>query len=409
MVSFLRTSLASMMRDSEWGSVNERRHDLQISVWVRWVAVIGWLAVNNYRPDLDEPSYIPNNLLALAVLALNAYVHYRVRKHQRIIWQCALALSITDLVAISWGLVNSNGFFNGHYVLYYPALALFSVLFSCFLSCLICGTLVSLTYAGISIESVPNHSLNGDQETILLVRILAMFVVIAIVNRLVKYERFRRREAVAQALELQRERIELSRTIHDTVAQTTYMISIGIETARRLANQANQELISSLDATHALAQTVLWEVQAPIEGGPLFRGSTLSSVLRSHMETFTDITSIPISLQQEGDEPPLSPATKGLFFSIIHNTLTNVLRHSQATEVSVELAFGQEGTDLTISDNGVGLPGDYSERGEGFLSMLDSAEQMGGRIEVSSGQQGQGTTVRCWVPNVIDQGGRQVV
>ena len=127
------------------------------------------------------------------------------------------------------------------------------------------------------------------------------------------------------------------------------------------------------------------------------------------METFTDITSIPISLQQEGDEPPLSPATKGLFFSIIHNTLTNVLRHSQATEVSVELAFGQEGTDLTISDNGVGLPGDYSERGEGFLSMLDSAEQMGGRIEVSSGQQGQGTTVRCWVPNVIDQGGRQVV
>ena len=114
--------------------------------------------------------------------------------------------------------------------------------------------LVSLTYAAISIQRVPGYDLNGDEETTLLVRIQAMFVVIAIVNLVARYERFRRREAVAQAVELERQRIEFSRHIHDTVAQTAYMIGIGIETARRLADHSIQELLNSLDATYALAQ-----------------------------------------------------------------------------------------------------------------------------------------------------------
>ena len=307
------------------------------------------------------------------------------------------------------GLLNSDGFFNGHYVLFYPALASFSVLFSSFAACLICGSLVSLAYAAISIASVPNQTLDGDQETTLLVRILAMFVVIAIVNLVARYERFRRREAVLQAVELQRERVELSRSIHDTVAQTTYMISIGIETARRLANQSNQELINSLDATYSLARSVLWELQAPIGGGPLFRGQELGPVLRSHATTFKEITSIPTIVSQEGEEPVLSPATKGLFFSIIHNALTNVIRHSQATNVSIFLEFTHQGITLSISDNGIGLPAGFGERGEGLLSMLSSAEQMGGRLEVTSDSLEQGTTVTCWIPNVLEQGGRKVV
>ena len=158
MVTAIRTLLASTLWDPDWTGETDRRNDLRITIWVRWVAAIGWLAVNNYRPDLDAPSYIPNNLIALGLLAFNAYVHYRLRTNRKVTWQCARSLSIADLVAISWGLVNSDGFFNGHYVLYYPALALFSVLFSSMGACFLCGILVSLTYAAISLESVPNYT-----------------------------------------------------------------------------------------------------------------------------------------------------------------------------------------------------------------------------------------------------------
>ena len=406
MVTSLRALLVSTFRDPDWSDENDRRNDLRITVWIRWVAVVAWLVVNNYRPDIGDPSYIPNNLLALGVLVFNAYVHYRIRANKRVSWQFALALSITDLVAISLGLANSSGFYNGHYVLYYPAIALFGVLFSSFVACFICSVLVSLAYVAISLESVPNHVLDGDDETTLLVRILAMFVVIAIVNLMAKYERFRRRDAVAQALELQRQRIELSHTIHDTVAQTAYMIGIGIETSRRLANHSNEELMKSLDATYALAQSAIWETQAPIDGALIFQGRNLGQVVQSHATTFIDITSIPAEVIQEGAEPSLSPATKGLFFSIIHNALTNVIRHAQASSVTIILEFAQDGIRMSVSDDGIGLPDGYSEQGEGFSSMSKSAEQMGGRLEVTSDPSQSGTTVVCWVPHAPDRGGR---
>ena len=400
LVTALKALLASTLRDPNWSAEADRQNDLRITIWVRWVAGIGWLIVNNYIPDLDAPSYIPNNVIALAVLTFNGYVHYRLRTNRRVTWQIALALSVADLAAISWGLLNSDGFYNGHYVLYYPALALFSVLFSSIAACLTCGVLVSLTYAAISIQSVPGYDLNGDEETTLLVRILAMFVVIAIVNLVARYERFRRREAVAQAVELERQHIELSRHIHDTVAQTAYMIGIGIETARRLADHSNQELLNSLDATYALAQSAIWEAQAPIDGGLIFQGRELGQVVRAHAATFNDITSIPTTVNQEGDEPPLPTATKGLIFSIIHNALTNVIRHSQAENVSIFLEFQQESIRLSVSDDGVGLPNGYTERGEGFRNMLSSAKQMGGQFEATSNEPERGTTVTCWIPTL---------
>lgn len=96
-------------------------------------------------------------------------------------------------------------------------------------------------------------------------------------------------------------------------------------------------------------------------------------------------------------------------FSIVHNSLTNVLRHSQAASASVTLVFGTDSISLTIADDGVGLPADFDERGEGIHSMLDSAEQMGGRLHVSSGLSDAGTTVTCWVPHVLELGGQKVV
>ena len=400
LVTTLKGLLAPALRDPYWSDESDRRNDLQITVWVRWVAGIGWLIVNNYIPDLDAGSYIPNNLIALGVIAFNAYVHYRLRTNRRITWQIALALSVADLGAISWGLFNSDGFYSSHYVLYYPALAIFCVLFSSIAACIICGVLVSLAYAAISVASVPGHTLTGDEDTTLLLRILAMLVVIGLVNLVTRYERFRRGEAVAQAVELERQRIELSRAIHDTVAQTAYMIGIGIETARRLADHSNQELMNSLDATYALAQSAIWEAQAPIDGGLIFQGIELAQVVRAHAATFNDITSIPANVNQKGDEPPFSTASKGLIFSIIHNALTNVIRHAQAENVTITLEFQRDGIRISVSDDGVGLPQGYSERGAGFPNMVSSAEQMGGRLETTSNQPGRGTTVTCWLPAI---------
>ena len=51
----------------------------------------------------------------------------------------------------------------------------------------------------------------------------------------------------------------LSQTIHDTTAQTAYMIGLGIHRARNLADESNQELKAALDAILELATSAMWE------------------------------------------------------------------------------------------------------------------------------------------------------
>ncbi len=114
----------------------------------------------------------------------------------------------------------------------------------------------------------------------------------------------------------QRERIELSQTIHDTLAQSSFLIGLGLETAIELADVKNDEPIAKLSATHALSKSTIWELRHPIDISPIFEGRKLGNVLSSHVSTFTTITSIPTEFVQSGNEPELFIFAKRLLFRL---------------------------------------------------------------------------------------------
>ena len=389
---------------------DDLRYSLRIAVWVRWFAGIAWLVQHNYRPDFDSGVYVPNMLLVLSLLVFNAYVHYRIRTNRTLTWHWALALSAMDVIAVTAGLAISGGFNNGFFVLYYPALAMFAVVFSSFRLSLSWVTMVAIVYAVLSLVVEPGLDFETKEEKVLFARIVVMYAVVAAVNLVSRFERTRRREAVERERELQQERIELSQTIHDTIAQSAYMIGLGLETAIELASAQNDEnrdeLLAKLSATHALSKSTMWELRHPIDVGPIFEGRELSRVLRSHASTFTTITSIPTDVDQSGREPGLSTVSKRLLFSIAHNAMTNAYRHANADKVRISLSFEARRLRMSVADDGVGLPADYQERGHGFTRMRADAERMGGRLETSTGAAGRGTVVSCTIPLDAVQGGK---
>ncbi len=87
--------------------------------------------------------------------------------------------------------------------------------------------------------------------------------------------------------------------------------------------------------------------------------------------------------------------TRSLLFSIAHNALTNAFRHAEPTSVLVELDFGQDELSLSVSDDGVGLPDDYQDRGHGFANMRADAERLGGRLIVEPTGPNGGASVTC--------------
>ena len=204
---------------------------------------------------------------------------------------------------ITSGMVAGGGFSNYFfYLMYYPALAAFAVFFSSFRLAFAWVTIAAVIYAVVSLTVGEGVNFEQKEERALLTRILVMYVVVASVNLVSSSERMKRREAVERERALQRERVELSRTIHDTVAQSVYVVGLGIETARDLARKTGDELAARLDETYTLSRTALWELRHPIDSGRIFEGMGLGAALSSHAYSFTAITSLPVAVEQDGDE-----------------------------------------------------------------------------------------------------------
>ena len=113
-----------------------------------------------------------------------------------------------------------------------PALAGLAVLFTSFRLNIMWVTIVSLVYVAISLTVGDGIDIEAGDEKALLARIAVMYAVVAAVNLATRFERIRWRQAVEREQALQRERIELSHAIHDTAAQSAYMIGLGIDTAK---------------------------------------------------------------------------------------------------------------------------------------------------------------------------------
>ena len=132
-----------------------------------------------------------------------------------------------------------GGFENYMFLAYYPALVAFAVVFSLFWIILAWATVVAVLYSLVSVMTGPGLDLAAGDEKVLMVRVAVMYLMAVGTGLIVRFERTGRQAAMARERQVQRERIEFSQAIHDTTAQTAYMIGLGIEGAMKLAGDSN--------------------------------------------------------------------------------------------------------------------------------------------------------------------------
>ena len=112
---------------------------------------------------------------------------------------------------------------------------------------------------------------------------------------------------------------------------------------------------------------------------------------------------IAINVEVSGSEYELSPEERLVLFRIAQEALTNIKRHSEASEASVTLDCGTEQTTLMVSDNGKGFEppqmlGDLTRIGGlGLTGMRERARLLGGTLNVES-KPGEGTKITAELP-----------
>jgi signal transduction histidine kinase len=99
------------------------------------------------------------------------------------------------------------------------------------------------------------------------------------------------------------------------------------------------------------------------------------------------------------EEPQLIDDAAIMIFRLMQESLTNIVKHAQATEVHVAVTMDASDLTVTVTDNGVGIDSDRREAvgSHGLATMRHRVRSFGGSIEIGTPAEG-GTRVRARLP-----------
>ena len=198
----------------------------------------------------------------------------------------------------------------------------------------------------------------------------------------------------------------LARELHDTVAQILTLMVVDMENFK--LDQAGQQLVvekvdslqeSTREVLHNLRQ-VLYDLREE----PSTESGFVQQV-RSLLTRFEGSTGIRSKLKVSSEWPArLSAGTAHNLYRIVEEALNNVRLHSGAGHVDVMLAANGDGVELTVRDDGRGLPASHGDRrqGMGMMGMRERAVLLGGELDVISSGSG-GTTIKAVVPGAAKE------
>jgi len=125
----------------------------------------------------------------------------------------------------------------------------------------------------------------------------------------------------------------------------------------------------------------------------------LPAAIEWQLQEFQTRVGIQCQLITNIDEIALDPDRLTAIFRVFQETLTNVARHANATQVEVNLEKNTDTLRLQIRDNGRGISEQeiFGTRSLGLLGMRERVYLLSGSLEIQ-GKPGQGTTVLVQIP-----------
>jgi signal transduction histidine kinase len=203
-----------------------------------------------------------------------------------------------------------------------------------------------------------------------------------------------------QIKELERKRI--AREIHDDLGQNLLALRIEGEMLAARTRSSHRHLHGRARETLQQIDTIIKSVRQIINDlRPTVLDLGLSAAVEWQVNQFERRTGIPCELRNEQGEIALPDHCATAFFRILQESLTNVVRHANATRVWVELSLHDGWLSLMVRDNGCGLPpGGHLKSGSfGLVGIEERVIILGGTCSVFS-KPGGGTTVTVSAPVV---------
>ncbi|KGX92276.1 hypothetical protein N781_17545 [Pontibacillus halophilus JSM 076056 = DSM 19796] len=224
-----------------------------------------------------------------------------------------------------------------------------------------------------------------------------------IINYQVKWEQSQQdlEEAYKRIDQLSKheERERIGRDLHDSVGQTLSMITLKSDIAMRLVHTHPNQAENEMKEIHQISRTVLQQIREIVSDL-----KHLSYDTEIH-EACNALSKIGIKVDYVGTTTvlQLNQLYENILAYCVKESITNLIRHSEATRCVIEKVESEKEVVVSISDNGVGFPKAF-QKGNGLIGMEERLAMISGKVDLTHSDK-QGCCVRISIPKVqMNQG-----
>ena len=198
------------------------------------------------------------------------------------------------------------------------------------------------------------------------------------------------------------ERASIARELHDIVAHSVSVMLVGVRGARdvlRASPEVADETLARVERSGEQSLTELRRILALLreseqraESRPQPSLAELNELVASYHEA-----GLPVRLNVIGEPMPLPIGVELSVYRIVQEALTNALRHSTPTNVTVTLAYRDSRLELEVVDDGTRSELGNATRGQGLIGMRERVALLGGELETGP-REGSGFRVAVRLP-----------
>ncbi|MFA6456691.1 MAG: PAS domain S-box protein, partial [Bacteroidota bacterium] len=207
---------------------------------------------------------------------------------------------------------------------------------------------------------------------------------------------------------IEEERTRISRELHDDLGQTVSALRIDLSMLQKMMMKSTDALMQESAAKEIPEMTKM------IDGVVLamrkivrdLRPEALDTLgvtggLQWQAEEFERRTKIRCSVLVSPQEIALDVKRSTTLFRIVQESLTNIMRHSRATHVDIQLSVTEQLLTLRIQDNGIGITEQEKLKAQSFglLGMRERVRAFQGTLDID-GAEGKGTTLTVTIPTM---------
>jgi signal transduction histidine kinase len=208
------------------------------------------------------------------------------------------------------------------------------------------------------------------------------------------------RDAVRRVVAAQEvERARLARELHDETGQALTSILLGLKPLEERAT--NEEDRSAVRSLRELVVSTLQDVRRlAVELRPsVLDDFGLTSAVERLAESYREQSGLRVDLEAQLGDERLPPEVETALYRIIQEALTNIVKHADASRVSI-LLTQRDGTVVAVlEDDGSGFETSAIRTdGLGLVGMRERVGLLGGKLRIES-TPGSGTTVHAEVPS----------